>query len=170
MEIKNVPNYEQYQANENGDVISKKTGLPIKKIPRKDGYINSHIFSHKEGRKKIYKLKLAHRLIAAAFFGESKLEVNHINGDKSDNRISNLEYVTRSQNIRHSIDVLGNRHSRSGFDSGASKISKEDHIRIVNWYKKKIVGPKDLATFFNVNQETIMNHIRNSKRILNGYS
>jgi hypothetical protein len=51
----------------------------------------------------------AHRIVAEAFLGNTKgLEVNHINGDKSDNRVSNLEIVTKNENESHSRYVLGN--------------------------------------------------------------
>ena len=42
-----------------------------------------------------------HRLIIGTFKGESELEVNHINGIKTDNRLINLEYVTYRENINH---------------------------------------------------------------------
>ncbi len=50
------------------------------------------------------KSKYVHRLVASAFCpGEAEgKEVNHINGDPTDNRSDNLEWVTRSENIRHS--------------------------------------------------------------------
>jgi hypothetical protein len=45
-----------------------------------------------------------HVLVAEAFIGPKppKMDVNHIDGDKTNNRLENLEYVTRSENLKHS--------------------------------------------------------------------
>ena len=52
--------------------------------------------------------KTVHRLVANAFLGgnHERMEVNHKNGDKSDNRVVNLEWCTRSENLVHAYNKL----------------------------------------------------------------
>ena len=64
-----------------------------------------------------------HRLVAAAFIGDPNgLEINHLNGNGTDNRVVNLEICTRKQNILHSRRVLGRGR---GEDHGHAKITEK---------------------------------------------
>lgn len=67
------------------------------------------------------KYGLVHRLVAMAFLGEipSDKEINHIDGDKTNNNVSNLEIVTHKENMHHARHILGH-----GFDYYKNKRGK----------------------------------------------
>lgn len=75
-----------------------------------------------------YKTELVHRLVAHAFIGDiAGLEVNHLNGDGTDNRVSNLEIVTSRDNKLHRHRVL---RRASGESHWAAKLTTADIVSI----------------------------------------
>ena len=83
---------DRYTVKSDGHIYNKK-GLKLKCRVTKMGYLDIRI------NKKTY---LMHRMIAIAFLGETtKRCVNHINGNKTDNRVENLEWVTHKENTNH---------------------------------------------------------------------
>lgn len=87
-----------YAVSDDGQVFSLHgEGLkPVKFGTANHGYKLAYL--NRDGVKSTRKV---HRLVAEVFLGHSPLHVNHKNGDKLDNRIENLEYCTRSENMQH---------------------------------------------------------------------
>lgn len=88
-----VKGLERYDSN--GHLLKEKI---LKTSINRDGYEKVSI--QKNAKKKTYKI---HRLVAIAFIPnvENKKEVNHIDGNKLNNRVNNLEWCTKEENERH---------------------------------------------------------------------
>lgn len=88
--------------------------LPLRKAS--GGYVSVSL--SRDGKSRHHSV---HRLVLMAFAGEPlacQTDGNHKNGVRTDNRIENLEWVTRSENHVHKFRVLCSRHSMTGkFDS-----------------------------------------------------
>lgn len=99
---------------------------------------------------------LIHRLVAIAFIPnpDNLPEVNHKYGDKSDNRAATLEWITTSQNVRHSYDVLG-KQGPKGEKQGRSKLKEDNVLTIRDLYKTGNYSFADLGDQFNVTRSNI---------------
>jgi hypothetical protein len=119
IEWRDVPGFEGlYQVSSAGDLKTVHTGIVKLAPPRGGGYVKSVLW--KDGRRTQTGM---HRLVALAFLDGQLDEVNHKNGDRSDNRVENLEWSTRSHNVSHAHYVLGTnvkpviaRHIESGVE------------------------------------------------------
>jgi hypothetical protein len=107
-----VAEFPDYEVSDHGNVRSYKRGpSPRAMALTKDqqGYIRIRLRKAGDSR-----FVAVHRLVAMAFLGSPPLtrpEVNHINGARDDNRVHNLEWVSRVENVRHAIDRIGNHLS-----------------------------------------------------------
>lgn len=94
-----VLGFPHYEVSDDGQVRRVGSSMPLR--PRKHGGGYQMVALSEDG---VTTYHTIHRLVASAFIGISTLEVNHKDGDKQNNAVSNLEWVTRSQNQRHAID------------------------------------------------------------------
>lgn len=156
MEIwKDIKGYEGlYQVSDHGRVKSKK--VPIKKPNLSGRYPYINLF--KNGK---YKTFYIHRLVAIHFIGESDLVVNHKDGVKTNNHVSNLEYCTQSQNIRHAWSN-GLSKARRGELAGNAKLTAND-IKIIREALEQGFTGKDLGIYFGVSG-TQISRIKSRKR------
>ncbi|MED1287338.1 HNH endonuclease [Bacillus mycoides] len=107
-EWRSVIGYEgEYEISNYGRVKSLKNNREkiLKTFKGHRGYERINLMKHRK-----LKQVFVHRLVAEAFIEVIKegLYVNHIDGNKTNNRVENLEIVTQRENVRHSIDVLKN--------------------------------------------------------------
>ena len=133
-------------------VLHQEMGKDRKKLP---SYWRVSLW--KDGKK--WKT-CVHQLVALAFLGPipEGLVVNHKDGDKLNNHISNLEYVTRSENQLHAY-ATGLQKIQHGERGRRSKLTEVQVLRILQ-RKDKV---KDLAIEMNVS-ESIIYLIRSGRR------
>lgn len=97
-----IKDFPKYEVSNEGRVRNIVTGQILKGHDNGHGY--ETVTLYKDGR--AYTKKI-HRLVAEAFLESSHdhLEVNHIDGNKTNNRIENLEWCSGSENIQHAYDT-----------------------------------------------------------------
>lgn len=111
------------------------------------------------GKSKSY---LIHRLVYFTFNPEiqenDKFVINHINGDKTDNKIENLEYITKSENVLHGKYALDSK-------KGKKKCFRIDENNITKKYESLTNAAKDI----NGTVSGISHAIKNKNKYMNYY-
>ena len=95
------PEFSNYAASKDGDVINVKKNKIMSMIKNNCGYLFFGIYD-KDLQKT--KTNLQHRFVYEVFNGKipSHLEIDHVNGNKTDNRVKNLQLLTHKKNIEKS--------------------------------------------------------------------
>lgn len=97
--MKDIPGWEGlYACDTKGQIYSYRSNKFLKPSKNKRGYL--HVTFTKDGKRYDYRVQ---RLVAMTFLDnpQNKEQVNHIDGNKSNNCLSNLEWVTPEENIEH---------------------------------------------------------------------
>jgi hypothetical protein len=133
-ELKEIPGFENYFIDNEGNVFSnkligksKKRNFKQLKTQMFNGY--STVSLYKESSQKSY---FVHRLVALTFLGEPSspdLVVNHKDGNKLNNVLENLEWVTQKENVHHYYSVLSpEKHKK---EDESNSIKKEFEHKII---------------------------------------
>ena len=149
--VKFIKNYEYYSINTKGEVYSYISDKFIILFDNESGYLRAKLYKNK-----ISKKYLVHRLVAEAFKPnpENKPCVNHKDSDRHNNNVSNLGWVTYSENVLHSYRF--GHASREGENNQNAKLNTKKVQQIRNSNKTS----KELAKLYKVSE----GHINKVKR------
>lgn len=148
--MKSIKGYEDlYLISKTGRIFSKITNR-YKVFNKSTKYLRIDLY--KNGKVKWFSI---HRLVALNFIPNplKKLYVNHKDGNKLNNNVSNLEWVTHAENIQHSYKI-GTHKIFQGENRKINKLTNKDVLNIVKLLNKGITQRK-IANMFNVTQTCI---------------
>lgn len=155
IEFKDVVGYEKYfQASETGLIFSKRTNKVLKTRFTKRGY---ETFSTRlNGRKGGVILLFVHKLVALAFLEnpDNKPQVNHKDGNKKNNNLSNLEWCTISENVQHAFDT-GLAVSLKGEEHKSSILINEDVVKIKNLHVPGKFGKTRISKLLGIKENIV---------------
>jgi hypothetical protein len=137
--IKDVKKFEgNYAVTDHGRVWSYKRNKWLKPFNTGHGYLVVKLSCN--GKSEDQKV---HRLVGEAFLKNphNKPQINHKNGNKEDNRVSNLCWSTPRENIQHSCDLGLNSHLR---------LSLKDKIIVCKMYYQGKIRQADIARIFDM--------------------
>ena len=155
---KEIKGFSGYEASDLGNLRSlnyKRTGMAKVLRPSISGGYLKTMLKSDEGK---YRSLYVHRFVCLAFLGQKPkgLEINHKDGNKLNNRPSNLEYVTRKENVKHAYDNKLMR-PKVGSSNGMAKLKESDvlEIRAHAASSGRYYGRKQLAIKYGVSECTI---------------
>ncbi len=162
---KSIPSFEGfYEASNTGQIKRLKHG----KGSRGEHVMQSQIDRNGYRQIQLYRDGIKHclhvaPLVASAFFGPCPqgLEVNHIDGDKTNNCIENLEYVTRSENQKHAY--AHRLHApKQGEDHWKSKLTETQVYEIRRLLAEDQLTTIEIGKMYGVNN-VVISHINRGK-------
>jgi len=148
------PLWGTYLIAEDGELLDIRSDYKVKS-PKPMHMGNAGYWTYKiKDKNGKHKSFTAHRLVALAFVPnpENKKEVDHINGIKTDNRVENLRWVTRSENEIHKNKMFG---TKNGINAPNRKLSVEDVFAIRKLRKEKQLTYLALAKMFNLHESYV---------------
>ena len=133
-----------YYVESSGCIFNKKLNRYMTQKPCRAGYMRVWLTCD-DGKRRAFSV---HRLIASYYLPnpEDKPDVNHIDGNKSNNSIENLEWVTKSENQLHSRRVLKNK----------GRARKQDRIDAIKFLYKNGFTQEKIASAFEISHPRVV--------------
>lgn len=141
-----------YYALEDGNIYSECTHKNLSWQKDKNGYAKVQMIST-DGKRHRYSV---HRLVLENFMpieNMENLQVNHIDDNKWNNNLANLEWVTASENSKHAYSI--GLKNQTGEHNNASKLTEENVKEIIEMLLSKKYTQAEIGKKFNVKADTI---------------
>lgn len=164
---KEIKDYEHYLINEKGEIKNSVKGNILTPVVQKNGY--AYINLRKKEKRKNFRV---HRLIALAFIPnpEKKRTVNHKNGVRSDNRLENLEWMTHSENNKHSFTNLGRRpHSYNKFGKESKSSIYVNQLTLSGEFIQTFAGQQEAGRQLGICSSHIVDVCRGKRNQTGGF-
>lgn len=141
-----------YKVDENGNVYSCLSSKYLKPSESNTGYYR--VMLYKNGARKRISV---HRLVAMNFIeqDENKKFVNHIDSNRKNNHVSNLEWCDMSRNNQHAYDVGNQNHTKRIHATRMRKISIEEASEICEAYETGLFSQREMAKYIGISQSQI---------------
>lgn len=156
-----IAKFPLYEVSDQGQVRratsgqGTRTGSVLRPRPTHDGYLRVTLYDG-SGKPKD---KYIHCLVLEAFLGvvPEGCEGNHIDGNKANNRLGNLEYVTHAENVRHSKHILGVGFCPPLVQGEAHYKAKlrEDDVRDIRRRVDQGESPSEVAKLFSISYSNV---------------
>lgn len=132
----------------------KTRGILKPKVNRKTGYVQYCLVQNKQNN-----YRYAHRLVAEYFVeGDTNLDVNHIDGNKQNNNHTNLEWVTKEENMKHA------------FENGLSTVNKPvKQYDLKGNYLTSFTSASEAARKIGIDERSISSSLRGNYTNTAGY-
>ena len=160
---KEIAEAPRYLITSDGTVINRETGHVMKQLVNTGGYYYVQLSINKKHR-----CRTVHRLLAEAFIPnpDKKPYINHIDGDRKNNAIENLEWCTAQENTDHAAKVLQRLTQYQEYN-------KKNSIPVQGTYPdgtKTAIFPSMGAASraVGVRKTTMINHIHGKKKTCRG--
>ena len=174
---KYINNYEEkYKVSNTGKVkgIDRKDsmGRPVKGVVLKPNMSNSGYEQVGLSLNGIKTKFYVHRLVAKAFISNpnNKPCINHLDGDKRNNKVNNLEWTTQSENHKHAFKNGLRKITKSqknaiskanrGFNNKHSKLTNKQVLEIRKLYKSEDLTTKEIADLYNITFSNVAQIVR----------
>ena len=147
-----------YEISNFGKIRNSRTKRVLKQNINQHGY---KLYVGTLGSRSKTKGIIIHRAVAEAFIPnpENKPQVNHIDGNKENNCVDNLEWVTNKENVTHAIKT--GLQNNSGEHNGKAKLTQQQAEEIRKIRKEKNVPYRQIAKKYNVSHYTIIQICKN---------